>query len=89
VGQDSVVSKATCYGLDSPGIESGWKQDFAPVQTGPGALPASYTMGTVPFWGVEWLGHGVDLPPPSSADAKEKAELYIYSPSGPSWPVLG
>ena len=24
VGQDSVVRIASCYGLDGPGIESGW-----------------------------------------------------------------
>ena len=28
-------------------------------------------------------------PPPSSAEVKERVELYFYSPSGPSWPVLG
>jgi hypothetical protein len=28
-------------------------------------------------------------PTPSSAEAKERVELYIYSPLGPSWPVLG
>jgi hypothetical protein len=28
-------------------------------------------------------------PPPSSAEVKERVELYLYSPSGPSWPVLG
>jgi len=60
----------------------------APVQTGPGALPASYTMGTVSFRQLKWLGCGTALPPPSSAEAKETAELYIYCPSGPSWPVL-
>ena len=27
--------------------------------------------------------------PPSSAEVKERVELYICSPSGPSWPVLG
>jgi hypothetical protein len=27
--------------------------------------------------------------PQSSAEVKEKAELYSYSPSGPSWPILG
>ena len=26
---------------------------------------------------------------PSSAEVKERVELYLYSPSGPSWPVLG
>jgi hypothetical protein len=28
-------------------------------------------------------------PPLSSAEVKERVELYLYSPSGPSWPVLG
>jgi len=26
---------------------------------------------------------------PSSAEVKERVELYLYSPSGPSWPVIG
>jgi len=34
------------YGMDGPGIESRWKARFsAPVQTGPGTHPASYTLG--------------------------------------------
>ena len=42
--------QATRYGLDGPGIESPWEARFsAPVQTGPGAQPASYTMGTGSF----------------------------------------
>ena len=28
-------------------------------------------------------------PTPSSAEVKERVELYLCSPSGPSWPVLG
>jgi hypothetical protein len=28
-------------------------------------------------------------PTPSSAEVKERVELYLYSPSRPSWPVLG
>jgi len=27
--------------------------------------------------------------PPYTAEVEERVELYIYSPSGPSWPVLG
>ena len=27
-------------------------------------------------------------PTPSNADVKERVKLYLYSPSGPSWPVL-
>ena len=28
-------------------------------------------------------------PTPSSAEVKERVELYLYSPSGSSWPVIG
>jgi len=52
----------------------------APVQTGPGAFPASCTIGTGSFPGVKWPGRGVDHPPPSSAEVKERVELYLYSP---------
>jgi hypothetical protein len=49
-GQDSSVGIATRYGLDGPGIESRWEATFsAPVQTGPGTHPASYSMGTGSF----------------------------------------
>ena len=40
------------------------------------------------FSWVKQRGHGVDHPPPSSAKVKGRIELYLYSPSGPSWPVL-
>jgi hypothetical protein len=61
---------------------------FAPVQTGPGANPASYTMDTGFFPGVDRPGSGVNHPHPSSAEVKYRVELYLYSPSEPSWPVL-
>jgi len=61
----------------------------APVQTGSEAHPASYTMGTGSFLGVKRPERGVDHPPPSSAEVKETVELHLYSPSGPSWPVMG
>jgi hypothetical protein len=53
----------------------------APVQTGRGAHPASCTMGTGSFPGVE-SGRGVTLTPhpllvPRS---KNRVELYLYSP---------
>jgi hypothetical protein len=49
-GPGSVVVIATGYGLDGPCIESRWgARFFAPVQTGPGAHPASCTMGTGSF----------------------------------------
>jgi len=61
----------------------------APVQTGPGAHPASYTFGTGSFPEVKRPGHSFDHPSPSSAKVKGRVEVYIYSPSGRSWPVLG
>ena len=61
----------------------------AAVQTGPGADPAYYTMGTGSFPGVKRPGRVVDQPPPCSARVKKRVQLYIYSPSVPSWPVIG
>ena len=43
----------------------------------------------VSFLVVERTGRGANNSPPSSAEVKERVELYIYSPSWPSWPVLG
>jgi hypothetical protein len=61
----------------------------APVQTGPGAHLASYTVGAGPSRRVQRPGRSIDHPPPSSAKVKERVELYIYSTSGHSWPILG
>jgi len=49
-----------------------WETFSAPVQTGLGAHPASYTMGTEPFAEVKRPGRGVDHPPPSSAEVQER-----------------
>jgi len=46
-------------------------------------------MGTGSFLGVKRLRRGVYHPPLSSAEVKERVELYLYSLSGSSWPVLG
>ena len=59
----SSVGIATGYGLDGPGIESWCGARFsANVQTGPGAHPASCTMGTGSFPMVK-SGRGVTLTP--------------------------
>jgi hypothetical protein len=90
VRQDSVVGIATRYGLDGPGIESQWGQDFSQPSRqalGPTEPPIQWEPGLFP--GVKRSGPGVDHPPPSSAWVKERVELYLYSPSGPSWPVIG
>ena len=56
----SSVGIATDYGLDGRGIESQWERYFPPVQTGPGAHPASCKMGTRSFPEVK-CGRGVLL----------------------------
>ena len=83
-GPDSSVGIATGYELDGPGIESRWGARFsAPVQTGPGAHPASCTMGTGSLPGdKERPGRDADTSP-SSAVGHERVELYLYSPYGP------
>jgi hypothetical protein len=59
----------------------------ATVQTSPEAHPASYTMGTGSFPRAKWPGR--DHPPPSTAVVKERVQLHLYSPFGPSWPLQG
>jgi len=61
----------------------------APIHTGPGDHPASYTVGTGPFPGVKQLGRGIDHPLASSSEVKKRLELYLCSAPGPSWPFLG
>jgi len=75
-GGDSSVGIATRHGLDDPGIESRWGARFyAPLQTGPGAQLASYTMGTGLSPGVKRPGRRVSHPPLSSAEVIERVEL--------------
>jgi hypothetical protein len=89
LGQDGGGSIATRYRLDSLRIESQWGARYStPTQTGPGDHPASYTMGIGYFLGVKRVEHDVNHPPPCSAEAIERVEPYIYSPSVLSWPVL-
>jgi len=82
VGRDSAVVVATRYRLDGVKVSH-------PVQTGPRVNPASYRTGAGSFAGVNQQGHGVDHPSPSSAEVKERVELYLYFLSVPSGQVLG
>ena len=81
MGRDSTVGIATCYGLDGLGIEYRGGGFSAPVQNGPWAHLASYTMGTGTFLRVKWPpGFGNNHLPPSSAMVKERVDLYLYPP---------
>jgi hypothetical protein len=50
-----------------------------PIQTVPQAHPASYTRGTGSILGVKRPGRGVEHPPPSSAEVKERCNLCFRS----------
>jgi hypothetical protein len=89
VHQDNSVSTASHQGLDGLIIESPWRRDFPlpprpalettqpPEQWVPGLFPGGKAARA-------WRYH----PPPSSTDVTGTAQLHLYSPSGPSQPVL-
>jgi len=60
----SVDNIVTHCGLGGPGIEVGTRFS-APIQTGPGVRPPSYTVGIGFFLGVKRPGRGFNHPPPS------------------------
>jgi hypothetical protein len=61
-----------------------------PVQAVPEAHPAFYKMGTgLLAQGLKRTCLVVDHSLRSSAEVKERVQLYRYSPTGPSWSVLG
>jgi hypothetical protein len=70
VSGSSVIIVTDC-GMEGPGMEV-----FAHVQNGPGAHPASCTMGTGSFSGVKRPGRGADNPHPSGAEVKK---VYSYT----------
>jgi hypothetical protein len=72
VGRDSSVGIVTGYRLDGPGIECRWN---------PSRLSLGPPVGIGSFPGLQRPGRGVDYPLPSSAEVKERVELYIYPTS--------
>jgi len=89
VGRHSSVGIATRYGLDGAGIKSQCEAKFStPVQNGPGAHPASYTIGKS-YFSLGKVAEAWRWPStPSSAEVKQRVKLYFYSSSGPSYSVL-
>ena len=84
VDRDSAACIATCYWLDGPGIESRWwgARFSAPVFTGTGAHPASYTLGAGCFAGVKRPGRGVDHPPHLALTLKNEQGYTATPPLG-------
>jgi hypothetical protein len=90
MSRDSSVGIATRYGLNGPGIESRWRGEI--FRTRPDRLWGPLSLlhnGYRVFPGVKWLERGLSHSSPSSTEVKGRVEKYLYSPSGPSWPVLG
>jgi hypothetical protein len=90
VGRNSSVGIATGYGMDGPEMESRLGRDFPhPSRPALGPTQVLYNGYWVSFLAIKRPGRGVDQPPPSSVEVKERVELYLYYSSGPSWPLLG
>jgi len=87
MGWDSIVGIATHHGLDSPRIESWRGKSFCTHPDRPTQPPTQWVLG-LSGGGLKWLGCGTNHPPPSSTKVQQRVEIYIYSSSGPSWPVL-
>ena len=80
----------TRYWLDGPGIESRLGDEiFRTRPDWPWGLPSLLYNGHRGFPGSKAAGAWRWTPTPSSTEVKERVELYLYSPYGPSWPVLG
>ena len=87
LGWDGSVGIATLFGLDGPGMESQWTRDFphsSRQALGPTQPPIQWV-----FPGCKSAAAGVGHPLPFSVEVKKSVELYLYSTSGLSWPVLG
>jgi hypothetical protein len=81
---------ATRYELDGPGIQSRWGWDFPhPSRPVLGPIQNPIQWVSVLFPRIKRPGRGVDHPLPLNAEVKERVELYLYFPSGLSWPILG
>ena len=76
-----IVGIATAYGLDGPRNESQWRRDF-PHLSRPTLRPTQPPVQWVPgiSRGKMRPGRDADPSPPSSAEVKNKVELYLYSP---------
>jgi hypothetical protein len=67
-----------------------WEGNFCTRPDRPCGSPSlPYNGNRVFLPGGKAARRGANHPPSSNAEVIERVELYLYSPSGPSWPVLG
>ena len=72
------------------GSNPGGSEIFRTCPDRPWGLPSLlYNRYRVLSVGKVWPGHEADPSNPSSAEVKNRVELYLYSPSGPLWPMKG
>ena len=82
VGRVAQSVQRLATGWTVRGSNPGGARFSAAVQIGPGAHPASFTMGTWSFPEAK-SGRGVTLSPhPFQCCGHERVELYLYSPYG-------
>jgi len=81
---------AVRYGLDGPGIETRWRR-YIPQPSSPalGYIQSPVQLGTGYLFGDKPATAWSSPHTPSSAEVNETVKLYLKSPSGLSWPVLG
>jgi hypothetical protein len=88
VGRVSIDGIATRYGLNGPGNESLWGKVFLPRPENPWSLPSLLHNGNwISSPGVKRPWNGVGQSVSSSAEVKERVELYFYYTCGTLWPV--
>jgi hypothetical protein len=90
VCRNSSVRIAIRHGRTIRGSNPGGGKIFRTRTDRPWFPPSLMYKGyLVLFQGAEWQGPGFYDPSPSSAEVKERVELYLCTPSWSSWPLLG